>query len=132
LHPQGKLRCETIEVYLPESPGPAYTKNEWDTDSSADWEVNDKGEWLFQGQPSPKPNMGVTIRRVETCISCGKKNTGKRSGKNIWTCPECAASLKEEEGETSEHEPENEFPHTEYYPTGREDMYETDREGGEG
>jgi len=30
--------------------GPAYTEDEWNTDSQADFERTEDGSWLFQGQ----------------------------------------------------------------------------------
>ena len=51
----------TTALYLPECPGPAYTREEWDTESNADWECDEDGEWTFQGQSSPHPNSEVRI-----------------------------------------------------------------------
>lgn len=39
---------QSYEVMLVD--GAAYTQAEWDSESQADYEVNDQGEWLFQGQ----------------------------------------------------------------------------------
>ena len=43
--------------------GPAYTRAEWDSGFSADWEV-DGGEWLFQGGTAPPGVVAVEVRRV--------------------------------------------------------------------
>lgn len=48
--------------------GVAYTKDEWDDDESASWEVVD-GKWCFRGEVSPWGNSGwgsstVTARRI--------------------------------------------------------------------
>lgn len=32
--------------------GPAYTREEWEASSRADWEIND-GSWEFQGHATP-------------------------------------------------------------------------------
>ena len=39
----------SFEVMLAD--GCAYTFPEWETETPADFEVGNKGEWLFQGQP---------------------------------------------------------------------------------
>lgn len=39
---------ETILVMLED--GAAYTREEWDCETQADYERNEAGEWLFQGQ----------------------------------------------------------------------------------
>lgn len=50
--------AETIEVMAPNfdgSPlsanGPLYTRQEWRTHTSADWEVNIEGELTYRGEP---------------------------------------------------------------------------------
>ena len=30
--------------------GPAFTREEWDSEIAADWERSDEGEWTFQGR----------------------------------------------------------------------------------
>lgn len=58
-------------VMLLERPGPAYTKLEWEYGENADFEVDGRGRWRFQGQafegsilalPLPrKPRKGLTL-----------------------------------------------------------------------
>ena len=33
------------------SPGPAFTSEEWEAHAAADYERDEHGQWLFQGQP---------------------------------------------------------------------------------
>lgn len=42
---------ETVDVCLHD--GVAYTAHEWASQSDADWEVSDEGEWLYRGQEYP-------------------------------------------------------------------------------
>lgn len=45
--------------------GSAYTHAEWETESASDWTVNERGEWLFQGQATPGGAVGeVRIERI--------------------------------------------------------------------
>lgn len=45
----------------------AYTRDELEADDSADWEVDDDGQWLCQGQATPGGASGaVKIRKIET------------------------------------------------------------------
>ena len=39
---------ETVDVCLHD--GVAYTAHEWASQSDADWEVSDDGEWLYRGE----------------------------------------------------------------------------------
>ena len=42
---------ETVDVCLHD--GVAYTAHEWASQSDADWEVSDDGEWLYRGEQYP-------------------------------------------------------------------------------
>ena len=55
--------ADTIAVMLDDN-GAAYTKHEWDTDSSADWECGETGEWLCNGQAVPSGYATVEITAV--------------------------------------------------------------------
>lgn len=84
-HPENET--STVRVMLVPNEGyvlqgPAYTKEEWETDAKADWElraqgiayfVGDqcettlRGVWLFQGRPAPTDNTTVTVENVDYC-----------------------------------------------------------------
>lgn len=57
---------EVFDVWLEpeefEGDGPAYTREEWESSTRADWERND-GVWTFQGQATP----GGASGRVRVC-----------------------------------------------------------------
>lgn len=44
--------------------GAAYTQQEWEGETSPDWEVSDEGEWFFQGRCTPENGDTVEVRRV--------------------------------------------------------------------
>lgn len=57
---------ETIEVTLDaddDGAGPAYTREEWESATSADWERDASGSWTFQGQATP-PGREVSVSRI--------------------------------------------------------------------
>jgi hypothetical protein len=44
--------------------GVAYTREEWDSETLADWSVDDDGAWLFQGRAHPTAGT-VTVTKTE-------------------------------------------------------------------
>jgi hypothetical protein len=55
---------EPVELMLVDG-GAAYTLAEWQTASAADYERNDDGDWLFQGQPFSAIVESMEPSRVE-------------------------------------------------------------------
>lgn len=45
--------------------GAAYTREEWRTETSADWEVSDDGAWKFRGRCHPSAGS-VRVRMLPT------------------------------------------------------------------
>jgi hypothetical protein len=58
---------ETIDVCLcadENGDGPAYTRAEWESETSADWERDEQGRWTFQGRATPGPGLDVTVEAL--------------------------------------------------------------------
>ena len=52
---------EPVEIPVQLVDGAAYTHEEWDASSNADWERTDEGKWLFQGRVSPHSGVEVSV-----------------------------------------------------------------------
>ena len=59
-HDNGSISTELVHLL----DGAAYTQQEWEGQTSPDWEVNENGEWLFQGRCTPENGDTVEVRRV--------------------------------------------------------------------
>jgi hypothetical protein len=57
---------KVFHVLLDGDTGPAYTREEWEAEASADWERGDDGEWTFQGKAPglTYPSRAVYVRRL--------------------------------------------------------------------
>ena len=58
--------------------GAAYTREEWENETSADWECTDDGEWLCQGQVTPGGAVGeVSVRSAKPAPEYHLHHAGK-------------------------------------------------------
>ena len=68
---------ETFDVMLVD--GAAYQQCEWETALAADYERNDEGDWLFQGQPFSGIVDAIAPNRIEEMAKRAVLLTGMTS-----------------------------------------------------
>ena len=61
--PTHEIQHDGRAVFVQLHEGSAYTLDEWQSSTSADYERQDDGSWTFQGQP-----FNGTVRRLPTAM----------------------------------------------------------------
>jgi hypothetical protein len=61
----------TTDVQLVDGAG--YTREEWDTEASADWEWSAETGWTFQGQAAPANHLSVSVRAKKRNVPTGSE-----------------------------------------------------------
>ena len=76
-HDNGSISTELVHLL----DGAAYTRQEWEGQTSPDWEVNEEGEWLFQGRATPGNGDTVEVRRLADSTASGPR--ARRRGRTL-------------------------------------------------